>query len=250
MFKKDSLFGLAGLFIFFSFWQVLSITKWINPLFISSPFEVLKEFFSFIKTGDIIPHLVISLEEFAIGFLIACFFGVLFGIIIGWYNKLYSLSSPLIYGLYSTPLVALIPLMIIWLGLDIWPKVAIVFLGAFFPILINTISAVKNLDPLYVRLGKSFGASDFDILRSIALPSSLPFIVAGLRLAIPRAIIGMIVGEFFVSNKGLGYLITFYGATFQTGKLLAVILMVVILSLSLTRLVELVEKRFEKWKPS
>ena len=141
-------------------------------------------------------------------------------------------------------MVALIPLIIIWLGLGVGAKVVIVFLASFFPILINTIGAVRNLDPVYTKLGKSFGANDFDIFRFIAFPASIPFISTGIRVAIPRGIIGMIVGEFFVSNKGIGYLITFYGSTFQTGKLLAVVVLIVSVSTILTYIANFFEKLF------
>lgn len=236
--------GLLAIIAFFVLWELVSRLKLITPLFISSPWEIIREVFEFFVSGTIYDHLLISGQEFTIGFFIALFWGVSLGILIGWYKKFSGITNPFIYGLYATPSIAILPLIIIWLGIDIWPKVAIVFLSAFFPILINTIEGVKNLNPEFVKLGRSLGARDRDIFTKIALPGSMPFILTGIKLAVGRGIIGMLVGEFFVSNKGLGYLINFYGSTFQTGKLLAVVLIVVIISILLTRMVELVQHRF------
>lgn len=236
--------NLAAITLFFVLWEFVSRFKLVNPLFISSPGEIIGEIFEFFASGTIFPHLLISGIEFTLGFLLAISMGIFWGLIIGWYKKFSKIANPFVYGFYATPNIALLPLIIIWLGLDIWPKVAIVFLSAFFPILINTIEGVKNLNPEHIKLARSFGAKDRDIFRTIAVPGSLPFILTGLKLAVARGIIGMLIGEFFVSNQGLGYLINFYGSTFQTGKLLAVVLMVVIVSILMTRMVELIQKRF------
>ncbi|MCL5411443.1 MAG: ABC transporter permease [Patescibacteria group bacterium] len=247
--KPNFYLGLVGLSAVLLTWEIVSESGVVNPIFISSPSKILPEALEMIDKGNIYPHLVVSLEEFFLGLILAIFFGIIFGWLIGQYKKLDAFFSPLIYSLYSTPNIALLPLIIIWVGLGLWSKVLIVFLGAFFPILINTISGVKNLDQNFVTLGKSFGATDFDIFRTITLPASIPYIMAGIRMGISRGMIGMIVGEFYVSSHGLGYLITFYGATFQTAKLFSVILIVILVSVSLTATVSYFEKRFQTWKP-
>lgn len=243
------LLGLGGILVFLAAWDVISRFNLINPIFISSPENVFKVCFELFSTRMIYPHLIVSLEEIFIGVFLSIFFGVALGMILGWYEKINLVSSPLIYALYSTPIIAIFPLILIWLGFGIWSKVVIIFLAGFFPIIINTTNAVKNLDPDLLRLGKSFGASDFDIFRKITLPSSIPFIMSGLRIAIPRCIMGMVVGEFFASNEGLGYLITFYGATFQTSRLLAVVLIIVTISIILTLIIDHLEKRTQTWRP-
>jgi len=240
--------GLIGALIFLIIWETFTRTKVINPIFLSPPTEIMQTEWEFFTSGKIFPHLFISLQEFSLGFVIATILGVTLGLLIGWYKKLESLTSSLIYSLYSTPNIALLPLIIIWTGLGIWSKIIIVFLGAFFPILINTISGVKNLDPNLISLARSFRATDSQIFKTIIFPASLPYILTGFKLAIPRAMIGMIIGEFFVSNKGLGYLITFYGSTFQTAELLAVVVIIIVISVSLTKSVSCLEKYFQSWK--
>lgn len=248
--KRQNLFlGIAGLIIFLSVWQFIEHFNLIDPILISSPSRVANEFLDMFKNGSIYPHLLISMEEFSLGFILAVIFGIILGLLLGGYRKLEAFSNPLTYALYSTPYIALLPLVILWFGVDIWAKIFIVFLGAVFPILINTISAVNNLDNDFIKLGKSFGASDSQIFRKITFPAALPFIISGIKIAIPRGLIGMIVGEFFVSSQGLGYLITFYGSTFQTSKLLAVVFIVIFISIFLTWLTSLLEKNLQAWKP-
>lgn len=241
--------NFLGVGVFLVLWEASFRFKWVDPFFISAPSKVLEEGFKMFATGKIYPHLLASSEEFALGFFISVFLGVTLGLIIGWYKKVYALFSPLIYAIYSVPHIALFPLIMIWVGLDIWSKVLIISLGAFFPVLITTIQAVKNLDADYIRLARSFGASDFDLFRTVTLPAAVPYIMTGLRMAIPKALLGMIAGEFFASNKGLGFLIINYGATFQTPKLLAVILMVVVVSVLLTESIAYIEKKMQVWKP-
>ncbi|MFA5932447.1 MAG: ABC transporter permease [Microgenomates group bacterium] len=248
--KEDLILGLFGLSLFLILWAEAAQLKWIAPIFISSPGEVTKEVIIMFQNRTIFPHLAISLTEFLLGFSAAAFLGIIFGILIGWYKKLRGLTSLLIFALYSTPTIAILPLIVIWLGFDIWTKVLIVFLSAFFPILINTMSGVENLNSDLIRLGRSFGANDLAIFRTIALPGSLPFIVTGLRLAVTRGMIGMLIGEFYVSNKGLGYLITSYGSSFQTSKFLAVVLLVVLIGITLTQTIGLLENKLKSWKIS
>lgn len=240
--------GLIGTAIFFIIWEIITRIRLVNPIFLSSPTEVLQTVGQMFISGKIFPHLFISAQEFSIGFILAGSLGVILGLLIGWYRKLESSTSSLIYGLYSTPSIAILPLVIIWVGLGIWSKIVTVFLGAFFPVLINTISGVKNLDPNLISLARSFGAKDRQIFKTIIFPASLPYILTGLKIAIPRALIGMLLGEFFVSNQGLGYLITFYGSTFQTSKLLAVVVIVVTISITLNKLLTLAGKNFRSWK--
>ena len=248
--KKDNLmFGLGGVTIFLVIWEISARFRLVSPILISSPEAVVKSELELFTSKYIYPHLFQSLQEIVLGLSLAICFGVVLGLLIGRFSRLEKITHPLIYSLYSTPAIAIFPLLMMWLGFSIWTKVSIVFLASFFPIIINTISAVKNLDPNFVRLAKSFGANDFDIFKTITLPSSLPYILSGVRIAVPRGITGMVVGEFFASNLGLGHLISFYGGTFQTDNFLAVVLVVVILSVTCTSVLNSVEKRLQNWKP-
>ncbi len=251
LFKKENYYlGFSGVVGFFIIWEIASKLHLASPILISSPEAVLNAELSLFTSGSIYPHLIQSLQEIFIGLALAIFLGVILGILIGRFGRLEKITHPLIYSLYATPAIVIFPLILIWLGFSIWTKVAIVFLASVFPIIINTSSSVKNLDPNFVRLGRSFEASEFDIFRSITIPSSLPFIISGIRIAIPRSITGMVVGEFFVSNQGLGHLVSYYGATFQTDKFLAVVFIIIVLSMFSIAIIGFFEKKTQEWKLS
>ena len=250
LFKKENYYlGFTGVAGFIIIWEIVSRLRLVSPILVSSPEAVLNSEIELFATGAIFPHLFQSLSEVIVGLTLAIFLGVLFGFIIGRFSRLEKVVHPLVYALYSTPAIAIFPLILIWLGFSLWTKVAIVFLASFFPIVINTTAAVKNLDPNFIRLAKSFEAYDFDIFKSITLPSSLPFIISGIRIAVPRSITGMVVAEFFASNAGLGHLISYFGATFQTEKFLAVVFIIIVLSVALTSIIGFFEKRTQNWKP-
>jgi len=175
--------------------------------------------------------------------------GIPLGIATGWYRRLFYVLDPFISAFYATPRVALLPLIIIWVGIGIWSKIVVVFLGAVFPVLLNTLAAVRTTDARLLRAARSFGAGDLQVFRTIVLPGSVPFILTGLRLGAGRALVGVVVGELYAATAGVGFLIAVAGASFQTDKVLVGVLLITaagVLSMeALTRL----ERRFEKWRP-
>lgn len=243
--KENLWLSFFGALVFILVWEVTARFSLINPIFTSSPSRVLTSIEELLVSKNFYPHLLISLSEIGFGLLLATIFGVIMGILLGRYQKAYSFLSFLTFGLYSTPKIALFPLIMIWFGLGIWAKIFLIFLSAFFPIFINTLSGVKNLNSEYLMLGKSLGATDFDMFTKITIPSSFPFIASGIKIAIPRTITGMVVAEFFAANVGLGYLINYYGATFQTSNLLAVVLLLILLSISLVGAANILEKKVQ-----
>lgn len=246
--KRNIKLEILGVFAFFATWQLVNYFGLISTLYISSPLIILENLINMFWSGDIFPHMLVSGEAFLTGLLLAIFFGVSLGLIFGWENRIFSLFKPLIYAFYSTPYVALIPLFVIWLGLGIWIKVAIVFMGGFFPIIVNTIAAVEGVDPNYLKLSKVFGGSSLDTIRRIILPASVPVIAAGLKQAVPRAIVGLVAAEFFASSAGLGFLIATYGSILDTGKILAVVIILIAGGLILTSTVEYFEDKYQAWK--
>lgn len=242
--------GAVGVGSFMSLWQYIGSTGIINPLFTSYPTQILQAAYELFSTGFIYKHLWVSAQEFILGYALAVIFGIILGILVGWYKVFYGLLNPFITSIYTAPRVALMPLFILWLGIGLESKVLVIFLGAIFPILINTMIGMKSVDASLVKVARSFGANDFKLFKTVALPFSTPFILAGLRLAIARALLGMVFAEFYGARGGIGYLLTLYGATFQTDKLMVMILIIIIVGLSLTELIHLFEKKFEVWRPT
>ncbi len=200
-------------------------------------------------TADIWNGLYVSGSEFLLGFTFAILFGIPFGLLLGWYRKFNYVFEPFVSALNATPRVALTPLLIIWFGIGIWSKVALVFLGGVFPIIINTQSGVRALDELLLRAARSFGARDRQIFTTIALPGSIPFILSGIRVGLGRALVGIVVGELIGATAGIGYLMSIAGATFQTDKLFVGIFIITGFGVLITNLVNRLEHRFDAWRP-
>ena len=183
------------------------------------------------------------------GFILSVVVGIPFGIAVGWYKRAAYIFDPFVNAMNATPRVALLPLIIIWLGIGILSKVGIIFLGSVFPLMINTRDGVKTTPVNLLNAGKSFGASQWQIFGSVVLPSTLPFILTGLRLAVGRALIGVFVGELYAATAGIGFMVTVAGATFQTDKVFVGILIFIIVGLIGTNALDRIERRFDKWRP-
>ena len=246
----DSLIAAASILAFLGLWEWVTASGHIKPLFISSPSRIAVAASKMIGSGEIWPHLRVSLSEFGLGFGLAVVAGVPVGILVGWYRWAFAASNPFISGINATPREALMPLIVIWLGIAIWSKVALVFLGAVFPILFNMMTAMHTMDESLLKVAQSFGAKDRQIFRTIALPSSIPFLISGLRIGAGRGLVGIVLGELYAANAGIGYLIAVYGSTFQTDKLFVAVLFITTMGISLDVLLRRLERRFEAWRPA
>ncbi|MBE9030670.1 ABC transporter permease [filamentous cyanobacterium LEGE 11480] len=245
---EDKLLSLLAVISFLLAWEAISRSGLIQPIFISSPSRIWRAA-QWLFANGFLNDIRVSSIEFSAGFILAILLGVPAGISLGWYRRLYALFDPFISALYATPRVALLPLLILWLGIGINSKIAVVFLGAFFPVLINTITSIKTLDPLLLKCARSFGASDRQVFTTLAIPASIPYIIAGMRLAIGRGLVGVVVGELIASTAGVGHMISVAGATFQTDKVFVGIIVLSSTGYILTELLKLVERYFERWRP-
>ena len=201
------------------------------------------------SSGEIYHDLKISSIEFFWGYVLAVVVAVPFGILTGWYKRLSYVFDPFVNAMNATPRVALLPLVIIWLGIGILSKVGIIFLGAVFPMLINARDGVKTTPLNLINAARSFGASEWQVFKSVVFPSTLPFLLTGLRIAIGRALVGVLVGELYAATAGIGFMITVAGATFQTDKVFVGVLIFAISGIVLTEILDRIEHRFDKWRP-
>ena len=171
------------------------------------------------------------------------------GVIIGWYRRLAMVFEPFLTALYSTPRVAMVPLVLIWFGIGMWSKVFIVFINAFFPVLINTIGGVRAIDADLLRAARAFCASDWQIFTTVVIPGAVPFILTGVRQAVALGLIGVVVGEMFGGSEGIGYMVNYGGQTFQTDTVFLGVTIIAFAGIVLTSLAEQLEKRFSRWRP-
>ena len=248
--QEKKILGAAGVTIFLIIWELVgNVFQLINPMFMSAPSLIAKAAINLFASGEIYNDLYISGTELLGGYLLSAAVAIPFGIMVGWYKKMSYIFDPFINAMNATPRVALLPLVIIWLGIGILSKVGIIFLGAVFPILINSRDGVKTTPANLLTAARSFGASEWIIFKAVVLPSTIPFILSGLRQGLGRAIVGVMVGELYAATAGIGFMITVAGATFQTDKVFVGVLVFALTGMIGTELLAKVEKRFDKWRP-
>lgn len=241
--------GTISVSIFLTLWEAAAALAWVEPRYISAPSLILLAAGELIASGDLGKHMWVSGLEFVLGFGLSVLVGVPLGVILGWYRKVAHIFDPFVTGLYATPMAALIPLLIMWLGVGIWSKVAVIFLSSVFPIAVSIIAGMNVLDPKLIRAAQSFGASDTFIFRTVALPATVPFFLSGLRLGMARGLVGIVIGEMYAATAGLGFLISTSGTSFQTDRVFVGVTVVAVGGVILSALIRRLEQRFEVWRP-
>jgi NitT/TauT family transport system permease protein len=238
----------ASVVVFFFAWEYLARDS--NPLFMTYPTAVFKAAWQLTLDGELQQALLESVVPFAVGLAIAVVGGILLGIAIGQSWLLEYTLDPFINALYAIPRVALIPLIILWAGLETNGKIVIVASIAIFPVIVNTYSGIKDVRGSLIEIGRAYSASEFQIFTKIVLPASVPYIMAGVRLAVGLAIIGEITSEFFTAVTGLGGLIVLFANNFATAKVFVPIIITGVLGVALTESVALIERRLSRWRIS
>ena len=248
--NEKKILGTLGVTTFLVLWELVgNVLEIINPMFMSAPSLIFTAAVNMFSSGEIFNDLYVSGIELFWGFLLSALVAVPFGIMVGWYKRMAYIFDPFINAMNATPRVALLPLVIIWLGIGILSKVGIIFLGAVFPILINTRDGVKTTPFNLLTAARSFGASEWTLFKTVVLPSTIPFILTGLRLGLGRAIVGVMVGELYAATAGIGFMITVAGATFQTDKVFVGVLIFALTGMLGMEMLTRIEKRFDKWRP-
>ena len=247
---ERSLLGTLSVLVALAAWEAAGRLRLVDPLFISAPSRIVAAGIELFASGGLWNDLRVSGIEFLAGFALSVLVGIPLGLVMGWYRRVAYVLDPFVNAFYATPRVALLPLVVIWVGIGIWSKIAIVFLGAVFPVLLSTYSGVRTTDARLLRAARSFGADDLQIFRTLILPGSVPFIVTGLRLGVGRALIGVVVGELYAATAGIGFLISVAGNSFQTDKVFVGVLLIALVGIVSMELLGRLERRFERWRPA
>jgi sulfonate transport system permease protein len=236
---------LVSLAIALALWQVVG--SGIDPILFTTPSAVAVAAVEMIGSGELWTYLWPSLVVLAIGLSLAAVAGAGIGLLLARYWILDIGLSVYITFLYSIPSVALVPLIVLWAGFETKAKVIILFLFAFFPMVINTYQGVKAVDPKLIEVGRAFRCSEYQLWTNIVLPAALPFIVTGLRLAVGRGLIGMVLADLYTAISGIGYLIVRTASTYQVDKMFVPIVTLGLLGVSLTALLRVAEKYVAPW---
>jgi ABC-type nitrate/sulfonate/bicarbonate transport system permease component len=241
--------GVIGVVSFFLAWELSTRFEILNPFYFPPFSKILAKGYELFANGSIWEHMWFSLTNFTIGFVISVVLGVIIGVPMGWYKNISKTFDPLLSGIYATPLIALLPLIIMLFGLGSISKIIMTVLAAVFPILINTMAGIANTDHRLITMARAFGAKDRHIFLKVSLPGSLPYIVAGMRVALGRALVYIVVAEQYGAAMGLGYLSSLAAQRFQMAAMFVPIVLIAGLGAGLNELLKAIEHRLEKWKP-
>jgi NitT/TauT family transport system permease protein len=245
---RKILLGVLAVAIFFAAWQAVFLFASFNPLFISKPDLILQALGQLLTGGDMLRDLAISAVPFLYGFVAAVVVGVPLGVVMGWRTRVRYALDPIMTIFYASPLVALAPLVIVFFGVGVSGKAIIIFLLAVFPFIFNAQAGVRAVDPLLINVVRSLGGSERDLYLKVLIPSVLPYIVAGARIAVGRGLIGILVGEFFAASEGIGYAIARFGDLFALDKMFACILVIMVIAVVLTEGIRWAERAAFPWR--
>jgi NitT/TauT family transport system permease protein len=249
---EPAIYGSASIVVLLALWQLLPQVLTLSAgtkLFFTTPSQIAGTLWNMFVTGSIWLPLGVSASGFALGLGLAIVVGLPLGVMIGRSRTFNAMLDPFITGFNATPRLVFLPLVMLWFGLGLWSKVVIVFIGALFPILINTYEGVRNADKTLINVVRSFGASEWDIARLVVVPNAMPYIVAGLRLAIGRAVLGVVVAEFFGAESGLGVMMVQAAGRYQVDVVFSGLIVFAGVSLLMTGMVQALEKRLSLWRP-
>ena len=243
--ESKALFRYGFLALILIVWEIVG--PHISPIFFTYPSKIAVAFYELTASGDLPHYLSQSLEVMFYGLLTAVIIGIPLAVLMARVRWLdWALDLP-VNALYATPLVALVPLLVLWFGIYLKAKIIVVFLFAVFPILINTYQGVRECDQNMLEVAHSFRSNEWQMWQDVLLPFALPYIAAGIRLAIGRGLVGMVIAEFYTTITGLGYMIMRYANNFEMDKTFVPVIMLMLLGVSFTAGLKWLERRIAPW---
>lgn len=245
---RHLLIGGAALLAALVAWEIVATSGAVSEAYIGTPVSVAQAGWAMIRDGELWTSSRSSLIAFAIGLGLSIVVGAPLGLIMGWSKTVRGFLQPPIMALYVMPRLALLPIIVVWLGVTIRQTVVVVVIGAIIPVIINAMVGVRDSDPKLIQVARSFGCSQFDLFRKILLPSAIPLILAGVRLSVGSAVLGVVISEMYVSTGGLGHLITAYGDNYNTSYIVFLVLIIAIFGWLVSVLVRMLERRVESWR--
>lgn len=244
-FDQPALYRYGFVVFIMIVWEIVG--PFINPIFFTYPSKIAVAFYELTVSGELPYYLGQSLEVMAYGLTAALVVGIPLGIAMARFRRLdWALDLP-INALYATPLVAVVPLLVLWFGIYLKAKIIVVFLFAVFPVLINTYQGVRECDKNMLEVAHAFRSSEWRTWQDVLLPFAVPYIIAGVRLAIGRGLIGMIIAEFYTTISGLGFMITRYANVFEMDKVFVPVIVLMVLGVSLTTLLKWAGRKIAPW---
>lgn len=245
---KNLLYRCTGLFIFIILWEAAPRLGWVRAVYLSPPTEVIKVLVQIILNGELAPHALISLKRIFLGLFFAATIGVILGLFIGYFKRIEQALDLLFQSFRQMSAFALFPVFILFFGLGELPKVIIIFWASLWTVLLNTISGVRDVDPVLIRSAKSMGAAKSYIFLHIILPATTPQIFTGIRLGGSYCVMAVVAAEMIGATSGLGYLVVYSQQTFKVAQMYASIVALAILGIALNWILQSLENFFSSWR--
>jgi NitT/TauT family transport system permease protein len=242
------LFGTLNLTVFFTIWQIAATTTDIPKLFLPSVTEVWAELVEMHTEGILWGNLGISLWVYVVGMVISIVIAVPMGLFIGGVRIVDKIASPYIWAIYTTPRLILMPLVLLWVGINDTARIVIIVLSAVPATLVVVMEGVKTVDNSLLRAARTFGASRYRLFRSVVMPSTVPFIATGIRMGVSRGLIGLFIGELFTAANGIGYIIALSTKTFNSAQTFAMLFIFVFFCVAMVGLTQLLERKVSVWR--
>jgi sulfonate transport system permease protein len=248
--SRHTTVATISVLVFFIVWQLVPALGLVDVQFTSQPTSVVAATIEILSDDHFFFHARLSLSEFGLGFALAVIVSIPLGVLLGTSRYARYVLDPPLMALYMAPTLILLPIMVIWLGIGMASKVAVVFLGAIFPLIVNTMAGMREADFKLVQVARCFGAGKLDVFVRILIPGALPAILMGMRLAVGRGVLGVVVGELYASQAGIGHQLMKYGSAMRIDRLLVYALVISAFGYAMTSLVRVLENRVQSWRTS
>lgn len=245
---RKLLFRLLAVFLFLLLWEAVSRLKLVNEIFLPPFSKVMATLWRLIISGELAKHVSISLWRSLTGFTVGLIFAIPFGLAIGWFRRFERFIDPLIQLFRNLPVLALLPVFVMIFGIGELSKVAVIFWGVLWSVLLNTIAGVKSVEPQLIKAARSMGTPGPVLFARVILPGALPSIFTGIRISATTSILILIAAEMIGASRGLGYALYFYQANFKTPEMYAIIVVMALLGLSINYLLINIEASAFRWK--
>lgn len=246
--SKEVVRGCISVFGGLLLWEILARVFLENELLIPPPSSVFRAMWNLTVSGALNEHFLTTFLEFTYGFTVACIFGIILGYLMGMYSWFDEIVDPWIAALYSVPVIAFVPLIIIWFGVGMLSKVIVVFKLTAVAIALNTAAGIKSIEPTWLELGKSLRLTPWQTVYKIRLPATLPYIITGMRLGVGRALLGVVAAELMAANSGLGYLLRDASETWDSPKLFVTVILLALMGLVSFTLIKKLEQKLAPWR--
>ncbi len=246
--KQRWLIGTLNLTVFFTIWQLIATYTDVPKLFLPSVTEVWDQLVRMHEQGILWSNLGISLWIYVLGMVISIIIAVPLGLFIGGVKIVDRIASPYVWALYTTPRLILMPLILLWVGINDTARVVIIVLSAVPATLVVVMEGVKTVDNSLLKAARSFGASRFKLFQSVVMPATVPFIATGIRMGVSRGLIGLFIGELFTAANGIGYIIALSSKTFNSAQTYAMLFIFVFFCVAMVGLTQLLERKVSVWR--